>query len=209
MIFIAEDNDFSIEQSKILSPWLLNFAKKYRDGVDNNHDKNRYAIWSAIRTGASMLTPDKVNNLISLLEIDHPIPTTLVSVKMVGRIFKAQPSKEIDQYKIMSKEIYNIAIKTLADKKSISYDREAIAGLSVFTLAAMGSSSIKKIIAKIIKNEEKWFIQMCFRDLKELRHKWEGRPNEPRESLRLLNEAIYQLATYIKKETLTEENIEI
>jgi hypothetical protein len=205
MIFIAEDTGFSIEQSNILSLWLLNFAKKYRNGVNSNHDQNERAVWSAIRTGASMLTLDRLNDLIPLLEADYPVSTTLVTIKMIGRIFEAQPAKEIDQYEEMAKNIYNI-VESIIDKKEVSYHREAVAGLSVDALAGMGSSSIKQIIEKIIKNEERWFIQSCLRSLRGLRNEWESNFKiEPHEPLKLLNSSICQLAVYIKKQEVKNE----
>lgn len=196
MILMAEDMEFTVEQSKILSPWLLNFAKEYRD-IDSKNSRYKCVVWSAIRTGASMLTPDYVgfiDNLIPLLEQNHRIPTMLVVIKMVGRIFEAQPPKEIDKYEKMAKEIYNI-IESIINKETVNYHREAIIGLSINALAAMGSSSIKQIIKKIIKDKEAWFIQMCLKELKKLRQKWENNFKiEPQEPLILLNEVIYQLA---------------
>ncbi|MCK4786601.1 MAG: hypothetical protein KAV87_22770, partial [Desulfobacteraceae bacterium] len=88
MIFIAEDANFTIEESKQLSPWLLNFAERHRDSSD---PQNEPTVWSAIRTGASMLRPHAADCLRPLLEPGHSIETSLVTVKMLGRIFEAQP----------------------------------------------------------------------------------------------------------------------
>jgi len=35
-IFLAEDTNFSIEQSKIISPWLLDFVNKVIKNLEND-----------------------------------------------------------------------------------------------------------------------------------------------------------------------------
>ncbi len=77
MIFKAEDTGFSLENSKKFSSWLLNFAIQQRDSTDS---KDKMVVWSAIRTGASMLTPNKVYKLKKLIETGYPIETSLVTI---------------------------------------------------------------------------------------------------------------------------------
>jgi len=191
MVLIAEDTDFTVEQSKILSPWLLNFAEKYKSTSDS---QCKIAVYSAIRTGASMLYPKDIDVLIPLLKSEH-----LVTIKMIGRIFEAQPPKEIDQYENIAEIIYDIAEPLIKEVDSSSY-RAAVTVLSSTALASIGSSREKQLITKIIEEKEIWFTKRCLHKLKELRHKWENSFKiEPHEPLKLLNESIYSLAEYIKE----------
>ncbi len=199
MIFIAEDTGFSIEESKIIAPLLLDFAKKYRD----TDPLNEPAVYSAIRTGASMLTLDRVNDLIPLLESKHIINTTLVTIKMIGRIFEAQPPKRINEYKNLSEKIYDI-INIYINIDNLDPNKEATIQLGVKALAAMGSNSVQGVLIDIQKKKKPWFIKYCLRNLNRLRHVWERNAQnnneiEPLKPLKLLNESIYYLAEKTKE----------
>lgn len=188
MIFLAEDTNFSVEQSKILAPWLLNFAKTYRDSDDVEVDG---AVLSAIRTGASMLSPNSVDCLFPLLEPNHFIDTVLVTVKMIGRIFEAQPPTKINEYENIAKKIYDIAEPLL--NKDTPTQEGALIQLSIYALGAMGSSSILQILKKITK-KEKWFKQYILHNIKELRNIWTNRKEEvSKQLIELLNEVIQEI----------------
>jgi hypothetical protein len=60
-IIAAENTQFSVEQSEFLYPWLLNYAKKNRN---SNCPHTKDAVLSAIRTEASMLTPQQINKFL-------------------------------------------------------------------------------------------------------------------------------------------------
>ena len=102
MILTAEDTGFAPDQSGRLAPWLLSFAERHRDSSD---PQDEAAVWSAIRTGASMLTQDAADRLRPLLQPGHSIETSLVAVKMLGRIFEAQPPADVDQHIDLSGDV--------------------------------------------------------------------------------------------------------
>ncbi len=197
-IFEAEDMGFSIEQSKTLSPWLLNYAILNRD---SNNPVDKPVVYSAIRTGASMLHPDSINYLLPLLEPNHSIDTILVTIKMIGRVFEAQPPTEINKYERIAQKLYILA-ESFINQGYIGYYEEAITHLSVYALASMRSSYTSQIITKIQNKKELWNIKYCLHNLKDLRHMWENNFElEPVKPLQLLNESIYQMAKYIKEIT--------
>ena len=101
LILMAEDFSCTPNTSALLAPCLLDIAIKYRDSQDLQGSS---VVYSAIRTGASMLQPGSQgwksaeNRLLILLQPGHPIDTVLVTLKMIGRIFEAQPPEELNQH---------------------------------------------------------------------------------------------------------------
>jgi len=191
MIFVAEDTDFSVEESQRLVPRLLKFAEKYRD---SNDTQNEGAVWSAIRTGASMLTPDATDCLRPLLEPGHSIETSLVTVKMIGRIFEAQPPAKLDEHESLANEVCPAA-EILQNRFAITSSRSAaIAQLAIYALGAMASSKIYGIVKLVRKLNVAWFTQQTVRELHELEDVWANRrtpvAEQPRE---LLSETIQML----------------
>ncbi len=96
MILTAEDFDFTLQESALLAPRLLDLAIRHRDSDDR---EDAPAVWSAIRTGASMFQPNDASPLLPLFEPGHTIDTSKVAVKMLGRIYEAfsgKPSPVID-----------------------------------------------------------------------------------------------------------------
>lgn len=172
MIFIAEDTDFSIEESETLAPWLLSFAERFRDSDD---PQDEAPIWSAIRTGASMLRPDVANCLCPLLEPGHPIETSMVAVKMLGRIFAAQPAAEVDEYQDLANEAFEIADSLLNRHAIESSQTAAKAQLAIYALAAMASSKIDDVVKKVQELNTPWFTRQILHELGELASTWAGR----------------------------------
>ncbi len=178
-IHLAEDTDFTVEESKIVSPWLLNFAKEYRDSLDT---EDEYPVYSAIRTGASMLSTEEVECLFPLLADGHKIETSLVTVKMIGRIFKAQPPSGIGRYELVANEIYNNIIVPMTDKPMavLSHRDAARVELCLTSMIAMGSAliaistdSISDVLEKVI--DETWFKKYLLHNVQELRATWSKR----------------------------------
>lgn len=184
MILLAENTGFTVDQSKRLAPWLLSFAERRRDSSD---PQDEAAVWSAIRTGASMLTPHDVNNLRPLLEPGHSIETSLVTVKMLGRIFEAQPPAEIDEHRDLADEVCQIA-ESLLNRYAITVSQSAaMAQLAIYALAAMASSETQRFVETIQQLGVTWFTQQTLRELRELRNIWANRlvpvAEQPRELL--------------------------
>lgn len=184
IILVAEDAGFTVAQSEQLAPRLLDFAKRYRDSSD---PQDEAAVWSAIRTGASMLTPHDVDNLRPLLEPGHSIETSLVTVKMLGRIFEAQPPVEVDEHQILADEVLQIAKSLLNQYAITSSQSAAMAQLAIYALAAMASSEMPRIVETIQQLGVPWFTRRTLRKLRGLRDIWASRPapvaERPRELL--------------------------
>jgi len=181
MILIAEDTDFTADQSSQLAPWFLNFAERHRDSSD---PQDEAAVWSAIRTGASMLAPDAADGLCPLLQPGHSIETSLVAVKMLGRIFEAQPPTDVDQHIALAGEVRQIA-ESLLNRYAITVSQSAaMAHLAIYALAAMGSSEIHRMVEIVQGLGAAWFTRRAHRKLSELRNIWASRSatvsDEPR-----------------------------
>lgn len=191
MILVAEDTGFTIEESKQLSPWLLRFAEQQRD---SNDPQDEAAIWSAIRTGASMLRPCDADNLLALLEPGHSIETSLVTVKMIGRIFEAQPPSDVDEHPELAKEVCLIADHLLNPYAITVSQSAAMAQLAIYALAAMASSETQRIIEIVKGLGENWFAQQTCGELGELRDIWANRDVPvTKRPVELLNRAIQTL----------------
>ena len=191
MILFAEDTDFSVEQSERLSPWLLSFAQRYRD---SSAPQNKVAVWSAIRTGASMLRPEVADRLHCLLEPKHSIDTSLVTVKMLGRIFEAQPPIEVDGHQDLAKEVFQIAKASLNPYVFDPSQTAAKAQLAIYALAAIASSELLETVKDVQRLDINWFTQRALRKLRELRNKWTSSSTNINEApLQLLDKALRML----------------
>ncbi|MCH7491008.1 MAG: hypothetical protein IID05_09965, partial [Gemmatimonadetes bacterium] len=172
LVLLAEDTDFSLEQSSLLAPRLLELATQYRA---SNDSQDAPIVWSAIRTGASMLHPHEANRLLPLLEPGHPIETSLVALKMLGRIFEAQPPERPDQHKDLAGKVRRIAESLLNRYAITSSQSAAMAQLAVYALAAMASNETLNIVHSVRRLGVSWFTQQIARELRELRDSWDAR----------------------------------
>jgi len=189
MILAAEDYDFTVEQSRQLAPWLLNFAQRLRDSDD---PKNESAVWSAIRTGASMLEPNEVDSLRELLEPGHSIDTSRVTVKMIGRIFEAQPPVDLDKHQDLSNKVSQVAESLLNPYAITSSQSAAMAQLAIYALAAMASTQTEQMAEIVRQLGVAWFSQQTLNNLNELQSIWSSR-SAP------VNKRIHQLLTRVIK----------
>jgi hypothetical protein len=105
-VLAAEHMGFTRAQNTRLAPRLLDIAVAHRDSSDPLDEP---VVLSAIRTGASMLRPEQAHRLGPLLESGHAIETSLVAMKMLGRVFEAQPPSGVDQYPDLATEVGQIA----------------------------------------------------------------------------------------------------
>lgn len=191
MVLIAEDTGFSASQNEQLAPRLLSFAEGHRD---SNNPQDEATVWSAIRTGASMLRPQQAADLLlALLEPGHPIETSLVTVKMIGRIFEAQPPTEVDEYQNLAKEIYQIAKPSLNPHVMDAGKTAAKAQLAIYALVAMASSEIYEIIKDVQKLDVTWFTQQTLRELRDLANIWANHPAPVADQPQKLLEKVFQM----------------
>ncbi len=191
LILLAEDTDFTSAQSRRLSPRLLELAIQHRDSSD---PRDEAAVWSAIRTGASMLLPHAVDCLRPLLEPGNSIETSLVTVKMLGRIFEAQPPTDVDQYSGLADKVRQIA-ESLLNRYAITVSQSAaMAHLAIYALAAMASSETLRIVEKVRGLKTAWFARRMTRKLRTLRQAWESRTDPVSDGPRgLLDSAVQSL----------------
>jgi hypothetical protein len=170
MIFIAEDTQFTVEQCMKLSPWLLSFAEKYRDS-DNQKDEG--AVWSAIRTGASMLHSESAGKLSPLLGAGYRIETSKVTLKMVGHIFEVAPIPSLDTMSDLRLDIGYILENILNRDSLESSQISAKALLGIYALAAMGNiSCVKQFVMKIENLDLPWLSESIYKDLCRLKDIW-------------------------------------
>jgi hypothetical protein len=190
-IILAEDTQFSVEQSKKLSSWLLNYALEHRNSQDQ---RDEAVVWSAIRTGASMLTPDEIGVLRPLLDPHSAINTTLVTVKMVGRIFEAQPYEDepTSDIVMLSHEIYEIVQATINPYAITSPASGALGALSVYALVGMRSMRGTLAVDLVNKTNIKWFGEFVHKDICDLKEIWEEK-KAPEGAMVYLNELIKRL----------------
>ncbi len=191
LILSAEDFGFTAEQSAQLAPRLLDLAVQYRN---SNEQQDAPAVWSAIRTGASMLRPNEAGRLLTLLEPGHPIETSLVALKMLGRIFEAQPPERLNQHPDLAGEVRGIAESLLNRYAVASSQSAAMAQLAVCTLAAMAGNETLQIVRAVRRIGVSWFSQQTAHELRELQSSWNARSvSVAPEVLELLERAMNEL----------------
>lgn len=173
LIVMVEDFDFTPEQSAWLAPRLLDFATL---GRDSNDAADEPAVLSAIRTGASMLDSHKAGYLRELLEPGHPIDTSIVALKMLGRIFEAQPPTWKGQHANLASDVQEIA-KSALNRKAVSADvrTAARAQLAVLALASMASEEAPRMADVVREMGVSWFTEQTARELRGLRRVWATR----------------------------------
>ena len=172
LILLAEDTQFSAEESEKLGPWLLNYAENYRG---SNDPQDEVVVWSAIRTGASMLTADKADLLLPLLEPGYPVETSLVALKMLGRVFEAQPPSDVDQYPSLAGEVLKITDALLKRYTITESSCAAKAHLAIYALAALGSTQLSQVVQIVLEMDTAWFTRRTLRKLRTLREEWNRR----------------------------------
>lgn len=191
LILLAEDTGFTPQQCEQLAPRLLALAI---GGRDSDEPEDEPVVWSAIRTGASMLRPHEAKHLVPLLEPNHPIETSVVALKMLGRIFEAQPPEKVDQYSEPARHVREISKSLLNHYALASSQSAATAQLAVYALAAMASNQTLKVVRSVRELGLTWFTQQTHRELCELRGYWTNRsPMAPADVCKLLERAIRKL----------------
>ncbi len=188
LILTAENFDFTLDQSALLAPRLLDLAVQYRDSDDQ---QDAAGVRSAIRTGASMLRPNEVDRLLALLEPGHSIDTCLVALKMLWRIFEGRPPERPDQHTDLADDIRRIAESLLNSCAIASSKSAAVAQLAVCALAAMASTETLNIVRTVRRMGVPWFSQQTAHELRELRRSWNARAAP--EVLELLERAALEL----------------
>ena len=173
-ILAAEDVCFSVEQSSLLAPRLLTIATYMRDCDDQEEEP---VVWSAIRTGSSMLRPHQAHLLLPLLdEYVHPIETELVAVKMLGRIFEVQPPLGVDLYPELANEVCRIAKLAHMHLGATEYRFSfAKMQLAIYALAAMACSEAVRV-AENMSAQRPWFVKQVFCSLERLQGYWANCP---------------------------------
>lgn len=169
LILLAEDTEFTPAESGKLAPWLLQFAETHRE---SNDPEDAPVVWAAIRTGASMLGPSEAERLVALLEPGHTIETSLVAVKMVGRVFEAQPPNEVDAYPRLAERVKEMADSLLNRHAIASSECAAKAMLATVALAAIASTEILCVARDVRDLRAPWFTRRTQRKLRELGEAW-------------------------------------
>jgi regulator of RNase E activity RraB len=198
IIHHIEDTDFSVEQSEVISPWLIGFALKNRDNHDSEDESTMFfSVSSAIRTGASMLYSDQVELLFPLLETGHPIDTSLVTVKMISRIFEAQPPSVLGEHKIVAEKMCEIADEILnGSSTKLSHVDVALIQLCITSLIGMGSKKVYQVLEQF-ENKEKWMKSYILHNIKDLEKVWQKRKDPISEPM---NEFINETINFFEKE---------
>jgi hypothetical protein len=171
-ILAAEDVDFTDEQSDRLAPRLLELAGELRTSDDSEDEP---AVSAAIRRGASMLRPGQASALLPLLEPGYPIETSLATLKMLGRIFEAQPPKSTDAYPRLARAVRVIG-ESLLNRYALAVTQSAaMAQLAIYALAAMASADAVETARTAERLGVSWFARRCAREIRRLDEAWEQR----------------------------------
>lgn len=196
-ITLAEDMQFSTEQSARLAPLLLGFAETARRKTDRVYDSA--IVNSAIRTGASMLCPNRAHLLLPFLGQGYYVDTTNVALKMLGRIFEAQPPEWPDQHTDIAERIWAETEKQMWRYRMLPPIRDAHCDahvqLAIYALAAMASEKVLGIVRIVRQAGISWFVEQALLDLSRLRDHWHKITSPPQRAVfEVLENAMLEIA---------------
>lgn len=166
----AEDCQFSRSVSASLSSWLIDFAVSHRDDSVCNSET---FVWSAIRTAASMSAANDSEALLPLLEPGHGVETSLVTLKMLGRIYEAYPPAETGHGTPgVHAKVWEIVDATL-NRHVVDESRGAAkAILAIVALAGLASPKLLDVAGRISALRMPWFARRVRRKLVSLLEAW-------------------------------------
>lgn len=185
-ILAAEDMQFPEHFAKL----LIDFAIKEKDNENSSYGSA--VVHSAIRTGASMLRLDKVDLLIPLLQRGSVINTTIITLKMIGRIFEATPPCKLNQHE----KIADIVLMFVYGYTPRFTDDAVYSELAIRAVAAMASDRLIYAIRLITTDVDfpKWFKNDVLRDLQRLYSVWcDKKPDVDDGTLKPLVDSIMEL----------------
>ena len=169
-ILNAEDSQFTPEQNRRLAPRLLSLANRLRN---SNDPDDRPIVYAAIRTGAFMLHPEECHLLHPLMDSNYPIETSGVTVKMIGRIFEAQPPAGVDRYPETATDLIDF-LKPFMNRHVLTIPQNAAMGqLTIYALAAAASNHALDAIRRVNQLGIAWFKRRTSRNLRELQDRWQ------------------------------------
>ncbi len=184
LILTIDDTSFSPQKRTQLDSWLLKFAIQFRDSKDTG---DVAVVWSAIRTGASMIGLDAADHLLTLMELGHHIETSLVAVKMLGRIFEVRPPTDVDQHSNLADGVLELVTPLLKPCVIKLNDCPPMVSLAIYALAAMACSEVIPVVETVHKLGIPWITRWTTHKLRDLREVWQIRPDpvsdKPRELL--------------------------
>lgn len=186
LIYLAENKKLSVKRSTRIGYRLLASAILFRDSTNKN---DRSLVLNSIRLGMSMLGQNSLHAIKPLLESKCPIRTAIVTVKMVGRVFEAQPPSRINEFEDLSESIQKIAERTLAQNIASNSENAALCQLAIYALLASGSSKALDSVKKAKALEITWFDRQMRLELCKLQKYWSDK-TVPEAIIKMVESAI-------------------
>ena len=168
-VFVAEDTHFPLELREGTSEALLNIVSALR----TQQDAPEKVAWSALRRGASLLPPERVERLLAFLTPGGSVDTRSVSLQCVSRLYEAEPPTKFPL--AVADRAYRFAERFLDPDVFIPGEPSLIARNAVSALAALGDSRLVDSLADVRSLGRPWLTRRVKDDLNRIYRGWLGR----------------------------------
>ncbi len=165
MVFAAEDLHFPPELRSVAGERLLAIASTVRsepEGLDN-------VVWSALRRGASFLTPEQVERLLPFLQ-GGPVNTRAVALQALTRLFESQPPES--PILSVADRAYQFTTKFLDPDVFAAGEPSLIARFAVSTLAVLGDPRLHQALEQVKALNRGFLTRRLQQELLRIRNSW-------------------------------------
>jgi len=166
LIFATEDLQFrGSAERQTLKQRLLGFASRLRKSVLLDDEQ---AVWSAMRSAASLMSFPEVEQFLPLLASPEPVDTRLVALQCIVRMAEsAGPATDHRPSVGLLDRITELGRKFLDPDLLIPGDNAAIAQNAIHALAVLGGPASQALVKQVKALDKPWLTR-------QLRSKFQG-----------------------------------
>ncbi|HLN31696.1 MAG TPA: hypothetical protein VK395_28405 [Gemmataceae bacterium] len=169
LVFAAESVHFPPDLRSMVGDRLLDIAAKLRREPEGRDT----IVWCALRRGASLLPPDRIERLLPFLDAGGSVETRSVALKCIVRVFEPAPPPAVPVR--ISDRANAFATKLLDPDVFTPGDVSVAARNAVAALAAIGDARLNQAVEKVIALARPFLIRRVRDELARLRSAWRDR----------------------------------
>lgn len=168
LVFAAENVHFPPHLRGIASDHLLAIASTQRSGFEDREK----VVWSALRRGASLLTPNQVERILPFLE-NGSVDTRAVALQSIARMFEPRPPDTIPLK--VADRVLQFARKFLDPDVFTAGDPSLIARNAVSALATMADPRLNSVTESVRALSRGFLTRRIYQELNRIRSGWLAR----------------------------------
>jgi hypothetical protein len=168
-VFVAEDTHFPSELRDSVGEALLHIVSTLR----TQQDAPEKVVWSALRRGASLLSPMGVERLLEFLAPGGAVDTRSVALQCVSRMYEAEPPTNVPL--AVADRAHRFAERFLDPDVFTPGEPSLIARYAVSALAALGDPRLGDTLGEVRAMGRPWLVRRVRDELNRLYRGWVGR----------------------------------